>query len=278
MISEGNFVKAVKFTDSPFNPFVNTQFAVTYDNKLVMDQFVFSGQLILPDGTIETINRINSLPDSNSISLYNSIQGDCTPLAREKWFVSEIYLAPIEISSDTFICVAKDSFHIGGEMNILKDFILSANNKYARYLEREISIRDTLKLILNFNPRISNIQSLVGGWPRLVKDGVNVIRLDNYSKGVIPRFSNNRHPRTGIGFSKDSSTVYFITVDGRQRASRGMTLEEFADLMIEEEIYQGLNLDGGGSTTMVINNKVVNNPSDQIGERKVGNCLMIIKK
>jgi len=46
MISEGNFVKAVKFTDSPFNPFVNTQFAITESKQLLMEQFVFSGQLI----------------------------------------------------------------------------------------------------------------------------------------------------------------------------------------------------------------------------------------
>jgi hypothetical protein len=71
MISEGEFVKAVKFTDSPFNKFVNTQNAVTYDNKLLMEQFVFSGSIILPDRNIEEIKRINSKPDSNSISLYN---------------------------------------------------------------------------------------------------------------------------------------------------------------------------------------------------------------
>ena len=48
--------------------------------------------------------------------------------------------------------------------------------------------------------------------------------------------------------------------------------------MIDEGIYQGLNLDGGGSTTMVISNKVVNSPSDQTGERAVGNCLVLFKK
>jgi exopolysaccharide biosynthesis protein len=278
MISEGDFVKAVKFTDSPFNPFVNSQFAVTYDNKLMIDQFVFKAQLILPDGTVEQINRINSLPDSNSITLYNSFQGDITLQAKDKWYVSEISLIPIKKSSDTLFCVVQDSFNIGGKMKISSQLILSANNKSAHYLEREILLGDTLKIILNFNPGITNVQSLVGGWPRLVKDGVNLIRLNDSIEGVMPGFSKNRHPRTGIGFSRDSSTVFFITVDGRQKSSRGMTLEEFADLMIEEGIYQGLNLDGGGSTTMIINNKIVNNPSDQTGERKVGNCIVLLKK
>jgi exopolysaccharide biosynthesis protein len=278
MISEGDFVKAVKFTDSRFNPFVNSQFAVTNDKKLMIDQFVFNGQLILPDGTNEQINRINSLPDSNSITLYNSFQGDSTPAAKDNWYVSEISLNAFRKLSDTLFCVVQDSFNNGGKMKINNQLILSANNKFAHYMERELLVGDTFKIILNFNPGITNVQSLVGGWPRLVKDGVNLIRLDDSIEGIIPGFSKNRHPRTGIGFSRDSSTVYFITVDGRQKSSRGMTLEEFADLMIEEGIYQGLNLDGGGSTTMVINNKIVNSPSDKTGERKVGNCIMLIKK
>ncbi|HEX2963057.1 MAG TPA: phosphodiester glycosidase family protein, partial [Ignavibacteriales bacterium] len=67
------------------------------------------------------------------------------------------------------------------------------------------------------------------------------------------------------------------TVDGRQESSSGATLKEFADLMISEGIYNGLNLDGGGSTTMVIDGNVVNRPSDKEGERPVGNCLLLIR-
>lgn len=83
MISEGKFVKAVKFTDSPFNTFVNSQLAITYDNKLLLEQFVFSGNVFFPDGTIEEIRRINSKADSNSITIYNSFQGNYTPVVPE---------------------------------------------------------------------------------------------------------------------------------------------------------------------------------------------------
>jgi exopolysaccharide biosynthesis protein len=278
MISDGVFVKAVKFTDSPFNPFVNTQLAITDDNKLLMDQFVFNGQLILPNGISEPINRINSKADSNSVTLYNSFQGEYTPTIKDNWFVSEISLEVFRQNLDTLFCVAADSFRFGGNLKIDSDFILSANNKYARYLEREIKTGDTLRIILRRNPNYTNINSLIGGWPRLVKDGINLISVDDSLEGSLPRFTHNRHPRTGIGYSKDSSSIFFITVDGREQTSRGMTLLEFADLMIEEVIYQGLNLDGGGSTTMVINNKIVNRPSDKTGERQVGNCIMLIKK
>ncbi len=89
MISEGEFVKAVKFTDSPFNNFVNTQFAVTDKNKFIMEQFVFNGQLMLPNGISEPINRINSKADSNSISLYNLYQGEYTPSYFTNWDIRE---------------------------------------------------------------------------------------------------------------------------------------------------------------------------------------------
>ena len=278
MISEGSFVKAVKFTDSPFNPFVNTQFAITEDKKLLMDQFVFNGQLILPDRISEPISRINSKADSNSVTLYNSFQGEYTPTAEVNWFVSEINLQSIRKNHDTLFCIVSDSFQHGGNKKINSDFILSANNKFARYLEREIKTGDTLKIILRMNPNYLNINQLIGGWPRLVKDGLNLMKINDTAEGDLPRFSKVKHPRTGIGFSKDSTLIYFITVDGRQESSSGMTLMEFADLMIEEGIYQGLNLDGGGSTTMVVNNKVVNSPSDMTGERKVGNCIVLIRK
>ncbi|MBS4035851.1 MAG: phosphodiester glycosidase family protein [Ignavibacterium sp.] len=279
MISEGQFVKAVKFTDSPYNDYVNTQFAFTYDNKLLIDQFVFSGSIIFPDGTIESISRINSKTDSSSITLYNSYQGKTTPSVVEGWNVSETVLVPFANSGDTLFFSVADDFQSGGNMQIPENgYVLSTNNKYAYYLERNLVTGDTLRILLRLNPHYPDIRSLTGGWPLLVKDGENAFRTNPDIEGVIPRFSQNRHPRTGVGFSKDSTTVYFITVDGRQSHSRGMSLLEFADIMIDQGVYQGLNLDGGGSTAMIVKNKLVNIPSDAEGERKVGNCLLLLKR
>ena len=53
---------------------------------------------------------------------------------------------------DTLFCIVSDSFQYGGNKKINSDFILSANNKFARYLEREIKTGDTLKIILRMNP------------------------------------------------------------------------------------------------------------------------------
>jgi len=55
-----------------------------------------------------------------------------------------------------------------------------------------------------------------------------------------------------------------------------MTLNELSEFMLFLGCYNALNLDGGGSTTLVINDKIINYPSDLTGERPVGNALLII--
>ncbi|HKW49748.1 MAG TPA: phosphodiester glycosidase family protein, partial [Gemmatimonadaceae bacterium] len=78
--------------------------------------------------------------------------------------------------------------------------------------------------------------------------------------------------------SRDSSRLYLVTVDGRSESSSGMSLAEFASVMQALGVAQGLNLDGGGSTTLVLRGRVVNQPSDSTGERKVGDALLVTRK
>ena len=86
------------------------------------------------------------------------------------------------------------------------------------------------------------------------------------------------HPRTIVGFSRDSATLFLLTVDGRQEKSVGMTLVEAATMMKKLGAWNAMNFDGGGSTTMVIGGEVVNTPSDATGEREVGNALVVVRK
>jgi exopolysaccharide biosynthesis protein len=67
-----------------------------------------------------------------------------------------------------------------------------------------------------------------------------------------------------------------MTVDGRQPGvSVGMTLQELADYILSLGATDAMNLDGGGSTTMFLNGKVVNTPSDKEGERKVSDAIVV---
>jgi hypothetical protein len=128
-----------------------------------------------------------------------------------------------------------------------------------------------------FQPDRGPLRTLVGGWPRLVVHGRSVADSAERLEGTPPSFASVRHPRSGVGISRDSTTLFLITVDGRQESSSGMSLSEFAQLMLQLGVYEGLNLDGGGSTTMVVNGAVVNHPSDAPGERPVGDVLLVVQ-
>ena len=106
---------------------------------------------------------------------------------------------------------------------------------------------------------------------KAVSDSVNVLEKTNIT------FLTARHPRTFVGFDKDSTTLFLCVVDGRQARSLGMNFREMADFLLSIGAWNAVNLDGGGSTTMVIHEKIVNSPSDKTGERPVANTLQLIR-
>jgi len=121
----------------------------------------------------------------------------------------------------------------------------------------------------------------VGGRPVLLRDSSIVPQVD--TEGAAG-FATTRHPRTAAGIANDGRRLLLVTVDGRQKPhSDGMTLRELANLMLALGARDAINLDGGGSTTMVVKSRttgtltVVNTPSDPNGEREVGNALAIVK-
>jgi hypothetical protein len=83
--------------------------------------------------------------------------------------------------------------------------------------------------------------------------GSDIVLLNGAKPAMVPReFILTAHPRTAVGISKDGRYVIMLTVDGRQPGySMGATLSELADWLRRFGAYQGLNLDGGGSTAMV---------------------------
>lgn len=110
----------------------------------------------------------------------------------------------------------------------------------------------------------------VGGNPTLIEGG-QVVTKNVYGSSAF--FSRN--PRTGVGTTPDGK-ILLVTVDGRQpRYSVGMTLEELSDLFVSLGADYALNLDGGGSTTMVVNGAIKNRPSDG-SERPVSSAITIL--
>ena len=83
-----------------------------------------------------------------------------------------------------------------------------------------------------------------------------------------------RHPRTAVGIMADGR-VLLVVVDGRSLRSGGASIVGLANLMRSLGAVDALNLDGGGSSTMVVNGRVVNSPSDG-HERAVTSALVVL--
>lgn len=115
-------------------------------------------------------------------------------------------------------------------------------------------------------------EDIVGGGPLLLRQGT---RLEEPARESISEvFFLARHPRTAVGVRADG-TLLLVTVDGRRPAeSVGMSLPELTDLMLELGCVSALNLDGGGSTTMVVDGRVVNSPSGLSPRRNADAILL----
>jgi hypothetical protein len=114
---------------------------------------------------------------------------------------------------------------------------------------------------------------VIGGAGLLMRNGVSID--DWTTEDLRPGFATERHPRTIIG-TDGSTAIWLVTVDGRNPAiSLGMTFAELQRLATRLRLTDALNLDGGGSTTMVVQGKVVNHPSDAGGPRKVSDAILV---
>ncbi|MBR5018569.1 MAG: phosphodiester glycosidase family protein [Bacteroidales bacterium] len=96
------------------------------------------------------------------------------------------------------------------------------------------------------------------------------------------KFNTNRHPRTAVGRRADG-TVLLVTADGRNKQAAGLSMAELQQVMAALGCTDAINLDGGGSTTMVVRGAIVNHPSDNqqfdpAGERPVANAIIVRPK
>lgn len=226
------------------------------------------------------ISGINEIRGKDKLVLYNKYYGSTT---RTNVWGTEIiaeYLASCPVINDRFLVVvrAKDSVIENGHGNnaIPKNgMVLSGHGTTSTFMNANIFIGDTLSVLTQLSPVQDKIIELIGGTPRLIRNGVATVEWESEHCGRS--FAYDRHPRTAVGFNQDSTRLYFFTVDGRQPGfSVGMSLFELADYTLEWGVYQGINLDGGGSTTMVVRGNIVNRPSDAAGERSVANAFLVI--
>lgn len=85
------------------------------------------------------------------------------------------------------------------------------------------------------------------------------------------------HPRTAVGYTKEGENI-FLVVDGRQPDSRGVDLNELAILMFDLDCEEAINLDGGGSSALVVNGKLLNRPAGFSTQREVISAIAVFSE
>ncbi|MBV9868232.1 MAG: phosphodiester glycosidase family protein [Abitibacteriaceae bacterium] len=121
----------------------------------------------------------------------------------------------------------------------------------------------------------SDITDAIGGGPILVQDGQVKITYDEEAFFGSGFESGKPYPRTAVGYTASHHLILFVVGGKRPAYSRGLTLPELAEEMRRLGCVAAMNLDGGGSTTLVVNETVLNQPSDGT-ERRVTSALTVI--
>lgn len=121
------------------------------------------------------------------------------------------------------------------------------------------------------------VETAIGGGPVLVQEGKLMI-ANNEERMFSGKAINDLHPRTAMGYTKDGKLL-ILAVEGRNpKIAEGASLIDLAELFIQWGAYEALNLDGGGSSCLLINGKQTIKPSDKEGQRAVPAVFIVSKK
>ena len=119
------------------------------------------------------------------------------------------------------------------------------------------------------------MQTAVGGGPVLIQNG-EISITNNEEIKFAGKAISDKHPRTAMGYTKDGKLILMI-IEGRfPGKAEGATLTQEAQMLKQVGCVEALNLDGGGSSCLLINGKQTITPSDKEGQRAVP-AVFIIK-
>jgi exopolysaccharide biosynthesis protein len=117
----------------------------------------------------------------------------------------------------------------------------------------------------------------VGGGPVLLQYG-NIHITNNDELKFAGKAINDKHPRTAMGYTKDNRLIILV-IEGRNPGrAEGATLTQEAQIFKDLGCLEALNLDGGGSSCMLVNGKETIKVSDASGQRPVPAVFIIRKK
>jgi Phosphodiester glycosidase/FlgD Ig-like domain len=221
-------------------------------------------------GQRRALNFLNRQPGTNGMALFTSDWGRATPRIAGSFAV---VLAPFPASVPNADLVAPVTATANGSSVPLAPgtAVLVARGNAASRLQAEAAVGTDLTLRLILQPDWAVVADAIGGGPVLVRDGKPVYRSNEAftTSQIAPR-----HPRTAVGQLADGRIV-MVVVDGRQPGySVGMTTFEMALTLTRLGAVRAMQLDGGGSSTIAFDGKVLNSPSDG-AERPISTSLQL---
>lgn len=245
--------------------FNRSAIGISKDGSIKFGRVRYQGKLSFRGKSI-FVGGVNSVRGVNSAVIYNKYFGKTTGTNE---FGVELVVKD---------GVIQEIFRDKGNNFIPQDgYIVSAHGTAAE-LFKNAKVGNKI----SFDEKISSddadfdsIPYVLGAGPRLVKDGKIFVTVAEEQFPPDIRFG--RAPRSAFGVTKYGDYI-FAVVDGRQAHSRGCTLQEWADILLNQfGAVDAINLDGGGSSELVVKDNLVNSPSDG-RERSVGSALMILPK
>lgn len=223
-------------------------FVVAGKQPQIMKDLAYNGSVMLPTlGVKLPVKGINRERIAEDVVVYTHYFG---PSTRTNAFGAEVRIKDGKVTE----------ISTAGNMRLDKNsVVVSAHGANAKVLQQlkagdRASVQQTLG-----SEAADKAELVLGAGPLLVENGKRNVR--SASEQIAGDIAYGRAPRTAIGVKKDG-TVILLVADGRRATSAGMTLEEVARYMIRLGAWSALNFDGGGSSEMVLNKKILNNPSD----------------
>lgn len=162
-------------------------------------------------------------------------------------------------------------FSAGNSSIPIDGFVISADDSHMEFLG-SINIGDPIRVIISSYPDLQNIMYGITAGPTLISEGQMQDKLlEDFS--ITSNIVVGRNPRTAVGRTSGNHLL-FVVVEGRSTRSIGMTLEELAGYMKSIGTVDALNLDGGGSSEIVIGERIMNKtPNGE--ERPLANAFLM---
>ena len=244
--------------------FNRSAIGIKEDGSTIFGRVRYDGKIIY--NGVELPVNVNSERGENSAVVYNEYFGASTG--------TNSFGTEIEIQNG----VITNIFPNKGNNFILKGAKIISAHGTAAEIFKDAQIGDTITFseeIISEDGDFNSVPNILGAGPRLVANGQVFVTADAEQFPSDIKFG--RAPRSAVGVTKWGDYILAV-VDGRQSHSQGCTLQEWAEILLNKfGAVDAINLDGGGSSELVVKEKIVNSPSDG-AERSVGNALAILPK